>query len=351
MMIVARGHAKPDAICYNALINVSVKAEDITAAREYLDYMLETGVQPSVVSYTTVLHAYARSGNCTEAERGLKLMLENGVEANVVSYGALIHACVKAGDIDRAEYWFEKMRSVGIQANAVSYSSLLNVCAKAGDVGRAERWLANMASDGVPPNVVCINNVIDACARAGRGQRAEAWLWLVAHGTSGGRGSCSGGPAPVQVVNPLRIGHESGAGSSSRGSESALTEDGKEAAEVVERVRRSMPHIVWGITASRLSFTAAAQAHATHGSWSDVERIFAEMECYGMSLDEFGLTVLLTAYSKARPRQRMRAEALFTSYVKHDLKITMPPLRALKMALEKERAEQLSEKLGVRVAA
>jgi len=346
---VARGKAKPDAICFNALINASVKAGDINAAKQWLETMLQQGVKPSVVSYTTVLHAYARAGNIMEAERGLELMLENGVEANVVSYSALIHACVKASDIKRGEHWFERMRSVGIQANAVSYSSLLNVCAKAGDVERAERWLANMAADGVPPNVVCVNNVIDACARAGRAQRAEAWLLLLTS-LNDGADSAPPSPSPCAVVGPLLASTLRGGGEEEAKPLAGGSEDGQEGKEEAERIRQSLPPQCLDLTASRLSFTAAAQAYAMNGGWLDAERIFAEMEQRGMSMDEFSLTVVLSAYGKGRPRQRTRAEALFRNYVRHGLKVTMPPLRALKSTLGVARAEQVISELGVKVA-
>jgi len=342
--LVARGKAKPDAICYNALINAAVKAGDINAGQEWLDTMLKNGVKPSVVSYTTVLHAHARAGNIVEAEKGLKLMLETGVEANVVSYSALIHACVKAGDMDRAEHWFEHMRGAGIKANAVSYSSLLNVCAKAGHVERAERWLGNMVSDGVPPNVVCVNNVIDACARAGRAQRAEAWLRLLT-GRSDNR-SGQGPPHGTAVVVSLLPSLDSGSGSSP-----SEDEDGRRGAELAEKVRCSLPPRCPEFKASRLSYTAAAQAYASNGGCEDAERIFAEMESSGMSMDEFGLTVLLSSYGRARPRQRNRAEALFTSYVQKGLKVTKPPLRALKTTLGSSWADRLVEDLGVEAMA
>jgi len=296
--IVARGHTKPDAISYNALINAAVKAGNTERAEKWLASMIEAGVAPSVVSYTTVLHAHARAGQVDAAERGLERMLADGVEANVVSYSALIHACVKAGDVVRAEKWFEQMRKQGVQANAVSYSTLLNVCAKAGDFARAERWLELMCTDGVAPNVVCYNNVIDACSKAGRADRAELWLRRL-------------------------VGDEPETGTAAKFTRPA------------------------GLTPTRQSYTTAAQAHATHGAWVDVERLLAEMEARGIQMDEFSLTVLLSAYSRSRPRQRERAETAFGHYCERGLHVTRPPLsgasvrrrrRALRAAAGGERS-------------
>eukprot|EP00933_Yihiella_yeosuensis_P037560 TRINITY_DN31550_c0_g1_i2.p1 TRINITY_DN31550_c0_g1~~TRINITY_DN31550_c0_g1_i2.p1 ORF type:complete len:849 (-),score=157.68 TRINITY_DN31550_c0_g1_i2:209-2755(-) len=285
--IVARGKTQPDAICFNALINASVKANNIERAEMWLNQMMEAGVPPSVVSYTTVLHAHARAGNVEAAEKGLELMNEQGIEANVVSYSALIHACVKAGDIHRAEKWFEEMRKSGIKANAVSFSALINVCAKAGDYGRAERWLEQMCKDGVPPNVVCYNNVIDACSKAGQPDRAEAWLKRL-----------------------------------------SSSEDKD-------------------LVPTRQSFTTAAQAYATQGAFKDVERILSEMQGYGINMDEFSLTVQLSSYARARPRQREKAEETFLRYTSQGLPITRPPLRVLKSVVGAARYEKLLGEAGV----
>lgn len=286
--IVARGKTQPHAVSFNALINASVKANDTVRAEFWLAKMLEAGVAPSVVSYTTVLHAYARAGDIEAAERGLALMKKNGVEANVVSYSALIHACTKAGDVTRAEKWFEEMQHSGIKSNAVCYSTLIDVCAKAGDYKRAELWLANMCKDGVPPNVVCYNNVIDACAKAAQAERAEQWLWRLA--------------------------------------------GEKE------------------LTPTRQSFTTAAQAYALQGYYSEAERIISSMEERKINMDEFSLTVLLSAYARARPRQKERAEAAFEDYCARGLPVTRAPLRVLKSITGAARFEMIVAKCGIKVS-
>jgi len=296
-IIVTRGKTRPDAIGFNALINASVKAGDTKRAEFWLSKMVEVGVEPSVVSYTTMLHAHARCGDISAAEAGLERMRKKGIQANVVSYTALMHACVKAGDIPRAEKWFDEMRNAGIEANAVSYSSLLNVCAKAGDYQRAERWLEQMCKDGVMPTEVCFNNVIDACAKADQPERAEYWL-------------------------------------------RRLT--GDEASD-------AFPTGGIGLTPTRQSFTAAAQAYAKQGSFIEVERLMGQMEDHGITMDEFCITVQLSSYARARPRQKDLAEAAFRCYHERRLPITKPPLRVLKSVLGAPRFASLMEDLHLKV--
>ncbi|CAE7625969.1 unnamed protein product [Symbiodinium pilosum] len=290
-LILTRGKTRPDVIGFNALIDASVKVGDTKRAEYWLERMLEIGLEPSVVSYTTVLHAHAKDGNIEAAETTMKLMKSNGIEANVVTYTALVNACVKAGEISCAERWFDEMQAAGIQANAVSYSALLNVCAKGGDFKRAERLLERMFQEGVTPTEVCFNNVIDACSKAGQAARAEKWLWRLA--------------------------------------------EGKELAA--------------DLAPTRQSFTAAAQAHAKQGSFGDVERLFRAMEARGISMDAFCLTVQLSAYARARPRQRERLEEALRKYHSQGLAVTSPPLRVAKSVLGGQRLEQLCAELGLQV--
>merc|ERR1712195_124327 len=240
-------------------------------------------------------------GDTRRAEARLSEMLSEGVCPNVVSYSALIGACVKAGDIGRAERWFEQMQKAGIRANNVSYSVLLNVCAKAGDSERAEKWLETMCEEGVVPNAVCFNNVIDACAKAGLPERAEMWLRRMCH--------C----------------HVDGAQ--------------KSAVDVAAA----------SIHPTRQSFTTAAQAYATRGAWLDAERIMSEMEARGITMDEFSLTVLLSAYSRGRPRQRERGEAAFRRHVAAGLLVTKPPLRVLRSLMGVARFDAICAELHVKL--
>mmetsp|Transcript_64933 Transcript_64933/g.152755 ORF Transcript_64933/g.152755 Transcript_64933/m.152755 type:complete len:803 (-) Transcript_64933:214-2622(-) len=292
-LILTRGKTRPDVIGFNALIDASVKVGDTSRAEFWLERMLEMGLEPSVVSYTTVLHAHAKEGNIEAAETTMKLMKDHGIEANVVTYTALVNACVKAGEIACAERWFDEMKTAGVQANAVSYSALLNVCAKAGDFKRAERFLERMVREGVPPTEVCFNNVIDACSKAGQASRAEYWLWRLA---GEGQGPISSELSPT-----------------------------------------------------RQSFTAAAQAHAKVGSFGDVERLFRAMEARGISMDAFCLTVQLSAYARARPRQRERLEETLRKYHSQGLVVTKPPLRVAKSVLGALRFEQLCAEMGLKV--
>jgi len=289
--IVSRGYVKPDAVSFNALIDACVKSGNLQRAEVWMSEMTKAGVETSVATCTTLLQRHARAGNLKAARRFFTRMNEVGIKANVVSYSVLIRACVKGAHVEQAEEWFHQMIQMGLSANMVAYSAILNVSAKACDYIRAERWLDHMTLNGIMPNVVCFKSLIDACAKAGEPERAEAWL--------------------------------------NRLCEAANTD-----------------HKTWGPGRS-CSFVTAAQAFSLLRTWKDVKRMFTSMEERGITMDEFILTVLLSAYWRCRPPRRDLAESAFRTHWERDLRVTAPPLRVLRMVMKQQQYDKVIAKLGI----
>jgi len=76
--------------------------------------------------------------------------------------------------------------------------------------------------------------------------------------------------------------------------------------------------------------------------------LLEKMEDYGMAMDEFSLTVQLSAYGRARPRQREYAEAAFRRHHARKLPITRPAFRVLKSLLTAGRLQELLEDLKLK---
>merc|ERR1719265_349896 len=70
-----------------------------------------------------------------------------------------------------------------------------------------------------------------------------------------------------------------------------------------------------GLKLTAPSYTTTAQAYASKGNADATERILMEMEDEGLALDIHCLTVLLSAYSNARPKMRTRAVEAFSCFV------------------------------------
>mmetsp|Transcript_113442 Transcript_113442/g.315895 ORF Transcript_113442/g.315895 Transcript_113442/m.315895 type:complete len:269 (-) Transcript_113442:170-976(-) len=234
-------------------------------------------------SCDTLIEAAVQEGDTARAEELLATMRENGVFPSAVGFARLLHALAQAGEVEHAEQCFYRMRAAGIPANAAKYNELLLACAQARDHRRAERWLERMLEVRVPPDSPCYSNVILACARAGLADRAEMWL--------------------------LRLTDEAG---------------------------RSA-----GLVPERHNYTDIAQVYATEGEYSDIERLFAEMEDQGIAMDESNVSLLLAAYSLATPRPSQRAETALRKLTARGLQVTEPQLAMLRDIIGDQRLEEL----------
>mmetsp|Transcript_71346 Transcript_71346/g.197004 ORF Transcript_71346/g.197004 Transcript_71346/m.197004 type:complete len:195 (-) Transcript_71346:141-725(-) len=179
---------------------------------------------------------------------------------------------------------------MGVQANVTVFGALLNVCAKARNFRRAEKWLGSMREHGVLPNVICYTIVMDACAKAGQAERGEMWLRHIT-GEHEDSEHKAGGPLEL--------------------------------------------------TPTSHCYTTAARGYAAQGEFCEVERLFGEMEDRDINMNEYCLSVLLTSYLNARPRQRERAEAAWRRYVALGLPVTSPPANILRSILGSQRFQEV----------
>jgi len=180
------------------------------------------------------------------------------------------------------------MGDAGVKPNVLSYCAILNVCAKAGDADKAEDWFTGMQNNGIEINTICYNCVIDACAKAGDPERGEVWM---------------------------------------------------------RKLKES------GLPLTPPSYTTTAQAFAAKGDADNTERILMEMEDDGLPMDTHCLTVLLSAYGRARPRLHNRAVEAFKEYVSSGKGVTKPPIRVLRSLIGKQRTQELCDELNVCIQA
>jgi len=287
--------ARPqDPHVFREFIHSAVMAGKPDTAEWCLDDMFQHGVPATESFYVRVLQAYAKKGQAEEAERLLVKMAAAGVAVNVISYNTVIHACAKSNDLLRAEKLFTRMRLEGIPRCVITYALLLDVFAKVGSFQKAELYLTAMKEEGLVPSAICYNTLMKACAKAGRPDRCEYWL-----------------------------------------------------KQVTRRGGRFMKRLGPGTDATIRSFTVVAHAYSKLGMWADAERILGEMESKGFEMNEYGLTILLTSYGRAKPCQAKRVEKAFRDYVGRSLQLTEVPVKVLRDVLGPVRAEELLDELNV----
>jgi len=343
-------------ITFNILIDACAKADDADAAETWLKRMKDAGVQANVVSYATLIHARAKRGDVIGAEAWLRSMIDMGVEPNVVSYNSLIYACVCIGDAESAERWVEEMTERGVVSQVSTYNTLMDACKKCGDVARAEKWMNKMfAMQGIEPNVVSYCMMITACAQSGDLARAEHWhdrmveygVQPNAHIFSAVVSACSKlGDVDKAVewigrmekswrtVTPDAVVYCSAIDACFKSG------DSKRAAQLFQRMKAN------GVRPTVSSYVALARPFAHAGDWQEVERLQGELTADGLSMNEYFLYQMLTAFANAKPLQSLRAKALFREARNEGLKANDHVLRVLGRAIGRPAASALARELA-----
>lgn len=94
--------------------------------------MRESGPRPDAISYNAALNVCGCAGQPGAAQALLQEMRSRGFAPSVVSYGALLDACAKAADVPRARRVLAGMEAAGVAPNVVAYTSVMDACVRDG---------------------------------------------------------------------------------------------------------------------------------------------------------------------------------------------------------------------------
>merc|ERR1719476_1174133 len=103
-----------------------------------------------------------------------------------------------------------------------------------------------------------------------------------------------------------------------------------------------------GLQPNIVSYASLARPSAHNGDWQEVERLAAEMAAAGLSMNDYFLHTLLTAYAAARPRQSLRAEAAFRRAASMGVQANKHVVSALARAVGRARASELVQETPIR---
>lgn len=296
---------------YNILMDVCAKADDASAAEVWMERMHADGLAGNEVSYSTVIHAHARLGNIEQARSWLEKMVKKGVQPNIVTYNSLIHAYSRAGDAEGAEGILNEVLEVGCTPLVTTYTAIIDACTKSADMPRAEKIMTTMMRNGVEPNVVSYSAMIDVCAKAGDPDSADRWFDAMLH---------AGVKPNIVSFNSLIA---------------ADASDLKRCRQIFLRMEAE------GLSPNIISFTCLATPLAHKGDWDSVEALHEELRNRGITINDYFLYMLLTAYAKARPRQSERATATFRACVAEGVKPNKHVIQALGRAVGPVQAQKL----------
>ncbi|KAL2316970.1 hypothetical protein Fmac_030846 [Flemingia macrophylla] len=157
----------PHVKMYTVLIYGWCKIGRVKTAQDFLDEMIQRGIEPNVVTYNVLLNGVCRrvslhpeerfERTMRNAEKVFDEMRERGIEPDVTSFSIVLHVCSRA---HKPQLVLDKMRMMkekGICPNAVTYTSVIKCLASCGRIEEAEEMLEEMVRDGVRPCAATYN--------------------------------------------------------------------------------------------------------------------------------------------------------------------------------------------------
>ncbi|KAH7387230.1 hypothetical protein KP509_16G011900 [Ceratopteris richardii] len=163
--IMKQGLLKNDIKLSNALIDMYIKCNKLTIAKE----ILESLPIRDVVSWSSLIGGYAGQGQGQAALDCFRKMQSEGFSPNAVTLIHLLQACSSIGAVEEGEKIHDEVMRQGLlQESIVVGNALIDMYAKCGALTKAQKVF-----DDLPVrNIVSWCTIIASYARAQQGQRA-----------------------------------------------------------------------------------------------------------------------------------------------------------------------------------
>ncbi|KAI4308282.1 hypothetical protein L6164_031372 [Bauhinia variegata] len=145
------GRFKRNVVSWNSMMMCYVKAEDIVAARELFDQMIER----DTFSWNTMISGYVHMSDMKEASN-LFLRMPN---PDTLSWNLIISGFSQVGDLKLAAEFFERMP----QKNLISWNSIIAGYEKNEDYKGAVKLFSQMQLLGERPDRHTLSSVLSVC--------------------------------------------------------------------------------------------------------------------------------------------------------------------------------------------
>eukprot|EP00930_Biecheleria_cincta_P026224 TRINITY_DN1850_c0_g1_i5.p1 TRINITY_DN1850_c0_g1~~TRINITY_DN1850_c0_g1_i5.p1 ORF type:complete len:1082 (+),score=247.97 TRINITY_DN1850_c0_g1_i5:218-3247(+) len=172
-----RQHKEPDAIAYNSVLDVCVKAGALQRAHELIKKMKQLGLL-DIISYNTLLKGYCSTGDIVGARAVCEEMTAAGLHPNDVSYNCLLNVAASSANFVEASKVLRSMEESGVKADRYTVSIMLKLLKKLKGSKDAKKCLEFLDCSGIQPcsDEILMNTVLETYMRLKEFQRLEAIL-------------------------------------------------------------------------------------------------------------------------------------------------------------------------------
>ncbi|PHT35653.1 hypothetical protein CQW23_23353 [Capsicum baccatum] len=159
--IMSDGCVFPNIVTYNCLINGYCKLGDVAIGEQFLDEMIERGLEPNVRTYATLVDGYSRNGMLDEAFRICNAMVEKGLMPNSVVYNTIIHRLYVEGDVNEASSLLSDMIEKYISPDKFTHSILEKGLCRNGRINEALSYHKQIVENNLMEDAFSHNILVD----------------------------------------------------------------------------------------------------------------------------------------------------------------------------------------------
>jgi pentatricopeptide repeat protein len=162
------GEFTPDEICFNTMMDVAAKFEDIERVESLFKRMKTLDIKPGTITYGILIKAYGKVKDSQSALATFEEMKLADLEPNEVTYGCLVEALVNSGDLATAEKVWRELPGKKQRANPVLFSTMVKGYSRQGMFAQALSLFQEVKQDpNFRPNLVVYNVMLDvACKKS-----------------------------------------------------------------------------------------------------------------------------------------------------------------------------------------
>jgi len=150
---------KADAVTFDALINVYVRAGQWTKARQMLRTMNKLDIAPNALTFSNVINACVARGQWVRTIIELE-RTRDSYRYNFLAYNVLMAAYSNGNRLHDAIEIYQKMLEVQAPVNVVAYASFLRACARNSQWEDAITIMHHMRESAVRPSPTVQNQLV-----------------------------------------------------------------------------------------------------------------------------------------------------------------------------------------------
>ncbi|KAF1002873.1 hypothetical protein AG4045_006639 [Apium graveolens] len=144
---------KPNAITFNNLMRVHVKAGRTERVLQVYNQMRKLNCAADTITYNFLIETHCRDENRDEAIKVINTMVRKGCEPNASTFNPIFRCILKAGDVNSAHRLFARMKEIKCKANTVTYNILMRMFADSKSADMVIKLKQEMDEGEIEPNV------------------------------------------------------------------------------------------------------------------------------------------------------------------------------------------------------